>query len=212
MKTLLSLALLAALPVAAGAQIRITEWMYSGVPGEYVELSNIGSTAVDLTGWSFDDDSRTPGGFSLSGFGVVAPGESVLFTEATPEDFRAAWSLDLSVKVLGGVLNNLGRNDEINIFDASNQLVDRLTYGDQTFSGTIRTQDRSGNPNSLVALGANDPSLWSLASEGDAFGSVLSTGGGLGNPGEFALVPEPATAALVGLGLTAFVIRLRRRK
>jgi hypothetical protein len=72
-------------------QIRITEWMYDGAGGEWVELTNVGGAPVDLTGWSYDDDSATVGVFSLSGFGVVQPGESVVFTEATVAAFRSAW-------------------------------------------------------------------------------------------------------------------------
>ena len=36
----------------AQAQIQITEWMYNGADGtcEYVELTNLGSSAVDFAG------------------------------------------------------------------------------------------------------------------------------------------------------------------
>ena len=55
--------------------------------------------------------------------------------------------------------NNLGRDDEINIFNGAT-LVDRLTYGDQTFPGTIRTQGKSGVPTTCQALGANNVGAW----------------------------------------------------
>ena len=43
--------------------IKITEWMYNAddTGGEFVEFTNFGATAVDFTGWSFDDNSRAPG-------------------------------------------------------------------------------------------------------------------------------------------------------
>ena len=44
-----------------GAGIRITEWLYSGSRGEFIELTNTSDSAIDLTGWSYDD-SRTPRG------------------------------------------------------------------------------------------------------------------------------------------------------
>jgi predicted extracellular nuclease len=191
---------------AASAQIRITEWMYRGAPGEFVEFTNVGATLIDLTGWCYDDDSRintTAGGaFDLGAFGIVAPGESVLITEAAPATFRAAWNLGAGVKVLGPYTNNLGRNDEINVFDNAGALVDRLTYGDETFPGSIRTQNFSGNiPQS--ALGTNNPLAAVLSSVGDGFGSYASTSATVGNPGAY--VPEPglATAALVGAVLLA---------
>lgn len=204
----------------AYAQIRITEWMYNGATtptniGEFVELTNIGGTSVDMTGWSFDDDSRTPGSQPLGSFGVVAPYESVVLTDMTASQFRTAWGLSASVKVIGNNSNNLGRNDEINIYDASSALVDRLTYGDQNFAGTIRTQFVSGDPKTLAALHANDPSQWKLSVNGDAYGSHLATTGDLGNPGVFTLVPEPSTVALAlvgGLALVGRSLSRRRRK
>jgi len=193
--------LVAAMSNSSQGAMRITEWMYAGNGPEYVEFTNTGFSPIDMTGWSYDDDSALPGVFSLSGFGVVAPGESVLITEGIEATFRALWSLDPSVKVLAGYTNNLGRNDEINLFDASNALVDRLTYGDQDFPGTIRTQQKSGNPITLAALGANDVAQWQLAFEGDAYGSYFSATGDLGNPGiGNYVVPEPSSVALLILG------------
>jgi len=204
-RVIAAVAVLCAVCSAAQASIRITEWMYSGQNGEFVEFTNVGAGPVDMTGWSYDDDSRIPGVFSLSGFGVVQPGESVIITESSAADFRVAWSLPVSVKVLGGYTNNLGRNDEINLFDGSDQLVDRLTYGDQAFVGSIRTQGRSGNPTTPAALGANDVYQWTLSAVGDTFGSYASTGGDIGNPGVY--IPEPSALALIALGALA----VRRR-
>lgn len=191
---------------AASAQIRITEWMYQGANGEFVEVTNIGGAPIDMTGWSYDDDGRVPGSTSLSAFGVVMPGQSVVFTEALAADFRAAWALPLTVAVIGGVTDNLSRNDEINIFDNNGVLVDRLAYGDQNFPGTIRTQNRSGNP-LAGAPGANNAAMWALAVGGDQFGSYASAGGDLGNPGSF--IPAPGVAALLLGGVGA---ALRRRR
>jgi hypothetical protein len=194
---------------AEGA-IRITEWMYSGGSAEFVELTNVGGSPIDMTGWSYDDDSATPGVFSLSDFGIVAPGESVVFTETSPAGFRAEWSLPASVKVLGPYTNNLGRADMINIFDASNALADRLTYGDQAIPGTIRTQNQSGNPMTLAALGADNVAQWELSTVGDVHGSFASANFDVGNPGAFNVVPEPATLALAALAGLAVVCRGRK--
>ncbi|MFC4819970.1 DUF3616 domain-containing protein [Dokdonella ginsengisoli] len=167
------------------AQVRITEWMYDGAGGEYVELTNVGGQPVDLTGWSYDDDSATPGVFDLGGLGVVQPGESVVFTESDAETFRADWGLCAGQKLLGGYTNNLGRNDQINIFDASHALVDRLTYGDQNIPGSIRTQGASGWV-SAAGLGANNALEWTKSSVGDTEGSFASSGGAIGSPGRSA--------------------------
>jgi predicted extracellular nuclease len=213
LRTWLFIAALAAMSQPASAAIRITEWMYNGAGagnlGEFVEFTNLGAAAVDFTGWSFDDSSRVPGSQSLSAFGLVAPGESVVFTDSAAADFRTNWNLPAAVKIIGGNANNLGRSDEINLYDAANAPVDRLTYGDETFPGSIRTQNKSGNPNNAAALGANNPLLWSLSATGDAFGSVTSVAGEIGNPGTY-LVPEPATLTLAAAALLVICGQRRR--
>lgn len=199
------LASAAALTTAAGAQVRITEWMYNGGT-EFIEITNLGPAAVDFTGWSFDDSSRTPGSQSLSGFGVVAAGESVILTEAPAADFRFFWSLAASVKVIGENSNNLGRGDEINVYDDSNALVDRLTYDDQNIGGP-RTNAISGVPNDLSVLGTNTVTNWKLSVVGDEYNSYTSSLGDVANPGYF--IPAPAGAALFGV---AGLVAARRRR
>ncbi|MAR90044.1 MAG: lamin tail domain-containing protein [Pseudomonadota bacterium] len=219
LKTLTSAATLTLVLGAAQANaagIYITEWMYKGNGDEFIELTNLSGSAVDFSGWSYDDDSRTPGTFDLSGFGLVADGESVILTEANAADFRTDWGLDGAVRVLGGVSNNIGRSDEINIYESFNgstfPLADVLTYSDEDFPGSIRTDEVSGNPGTLAALGANDVSAWVSSAVGDSFNSYFSISGDLGNPGQFNPVPLPAAAWLFISGLAGlFGARLGRR-
>lgn len=174
----------------ASGGVRITEWMYSGLNGEFVEFTNISSQPIDLTGWSYDDDHAIAGTFDLSALGVLAPGESAVMTEAAAGTFRTAWGLQPSVKVIGGLGtvgvggNNLARNDEINLYNAQGALVDRLTYGDQTLPGTIRTQNFSGQAQA-PDIGQNDVSAWVRSALGDIFGSFASSGGDIGTPGAY---------------------------
>jgi predicted extracellular nuclease len=208
-------ALLAAVmvPLATGtanAGINITEWMYSGTDGEYVELTNVGPGAVDTTGWSYDDVDAVPGSEDI-GVGVLAVGESMILTESDAATFRTQWALPASVKVVGGITNNLGRGDEINVFDDNDLLVDRLTYGDQVYAGTIRTQNVSGVPMSPAALGANDVYQWKFSILFDEYGTYTSLGGDRGNPGFYAnIVPEPGSIVLAVLGLVGLLGTRRR--
>lgn len=108
--------------------------------------------------------------------------------------------------MIGGNSNNLGRSDEINIFDSSDNLVDRLTYNDQSGLGP-RTNSVSGNI--LPAnYGTNDAAAVVLSSVGDQFGSRLSSLGEIGNPGP---VPEPTSLCLAAAGAALLIGRRRER-
>jgi hypothetical protein len=167
--------------------IQITEYMYNGAGGlgEFIEFTNLSSNAVNMAGWSFDDNSRTPGSQDLSGFGIINPGESVILTESSAAAFRSVWSLADNVKVIGGSTNNLGRNDEINLYDASGALVDRLSYNDQIYAGTIRTENASGWAPTGKLANFVISTDWKLASINDGQNSRSSSGSDLGNPGHF---------------------------
>ena len=235
-RTALILAAAAGTAATANAGIQITEFMYTGEGDEFFELTNTGTTPVDMAGWVYDDSSRVfspsndtgadipdpldpeeelDAGLNLGSFGIIQPGESVVVHEGVDFVFRADWNLDPSVKTIELYENNLGRNDEINIFDASGNLVDRLTYNDQDFPGEVRARGFSANPKTLAALGANDYGQWQLASEGDVYGSYASlavdpddNASDIASPGFFQ-IPTPASAALLGLaGLGA----ARRRR
>lgn len=191
---------------SAAGVMRITEWMYNG--DEFIEFTNVGDASIDLTGWSFDDNSRAPGSVSLSAFGLVGAGESVILSEFDAATFRANWGLAASVDVIGSNTNNLGRADELNLYDGSSALVDRLTYDDATLGGP-RTQNLSANI-ALANLGLNLANLAVASVNGDAYGSYLSTSAFPGNPGQYLPIPEPATATLMGLGLLGLSAASRR--
>jgi len=59
------------------------------------------------------------------------------------------------------------------LYDSTGTLIDRLAFGDQTFPGTIRAQDFSGQA-PCAALGEDTIAAWVLSSVGDIYGSVQS--------------------------------------
>ncbi|MBP7747998.1 MAG: carbohydrate-binding domain-containing protein [Phycisphaerae bacterium] len=180
----LGLGLFFSLARAAVGDVVISEWMHAGTGslGEYVEFTNTGPGPVDMTGWSFDDDSGIAGTVSLSAFGIVAAGESVILTDDTPESFAAAWGLT-DVQIVGGNTANLGRNDTINLYDAGGNLVDSLAYGDESYPGTVRTQTKSCNVPPTDYGYTVAQAAWVLAAVGDAYGSYASTRAEVGSPG-----------------------------
>lgn len=200
---------------AANTDMQITEWMYKGSItvsgktgfGEFAEFTNTGTTSIDMTGWSYADDSKKAGDVSLSAFGVVAAGESVILTDAPADTFRSDWGLSASVKIIGGnSKDNLGNGDMINLYDTAGTLIDSLTYGS---TGNPITNGKSCNiPAADYGL-TTASSSWVLASVGDSYGSWTSSLGEVGSPGKISNVPEPATMVLLGLGS---LILANRRK
>ncbi|MBS1663858.1 MAG: DUF3616 domain-containing protein [Bacteroidetes bacterium] len=169
--------------------MRITEYMYNSSPREFVEFTNTGATDIDMTGWSYSDNGETPGAVSLSAFGIVHPGESVILTENTESDFRSDWNLCNGVKIIGGNTVNLGRADEINLYDNNGILIDRLTYDDQNLGGP-RTDGKSAWVSS-AALGRNIITSWTLSTVGDGEASVTAISGSIGSPGKSSLGGTP---------------------
>ncbi|MCB5186050.1 lamin tail domain-containing protein [Methylobacillus gramineus] len=201
----------------AQADVRISEWMYNTDntgSGEFIEFTNFGGGAVDFSSWSYDDDSRNPGTVSLAAFGIVNAGESVILTELDASVFRSLWNLAADVKVIGKLTTNLGRADEINLFNGTN-LVDRLTYDDRSSNGP-RTTGISGVPSVFSDVGANHASAWVFSVPGDQHGTYVSNAGDIGSPGRSAFitaVPEPSSYALLAAGLVLMgFVGYRRRQ
>lgn len=184
----LAFAALAAGTLASNAAgLKITEVMYTGLYGEFVEVTNtnaLGGASINLSGYVYSDNHRYTttgaGGIDLSAIGTLAPGKSAIITEADAAVFETVWygtftgvTKPSGLVIVGNVTLNLGRNDEVNIYDSGSSLVDRLTFNDEATAGTDpdgpRTEEFSAVPGPSTVLGDNKFKNWVL--------SVVNTAG-----------------------------------
>ena len=180
---------------------------------EFVQVTNLGSTPINMAGWSEDDNHATPDvtGHSLTGLGILQPGESGIITQATPADFIAFWgaaNLPVNLPIVGPYTNDELNTDSdtITLFNSSKVLVDQLFYS-TTNGGSADSVVRNAP---LDALGQNDNELWANSFLRDDYGSFgaaekLTI---IGNPGYY-MVPEPTGLGVLGL---AWVIGMRPRR
>jgi hypothetical protein len=215
-KTLLGLiaALAAVSAVPAHAAVSITEvapWASgnSAVGADWFELTNTGASAVDLTGWSMDDSSATPGVAPLTGVTSIAAGESVIFIEGAASlnaTFLNTWfggSAPAGFQIGNYAGSGVGLStggDAVNIFNAMNVAQASVSFGGSTAGYTFDNATGLNGPISqLSVVGVN--------------GAFLSADGNeIGSPGSIAAVPEAETYAmmLAGLGLVGVAARKRQ--
>jgi hypothetical protein len=122
------------------SQLRITEVMSSGGTSDWFELTNFGTTSVDITGWKVDDSSfGLATSFLLNGVTSIAPNERVMFCENASASyattFRTFWGLASSVQVgtyTGTQIGLSSGGDGVIVFDASGTEVWRVSFGAAT--------------------------------------------------------------------------------
>jgi PEP-CTERM putative exosortase interaction domain len=198
------------------AALVITEVMSSSAHGsgsnngDWFELTNTGPVAVDITGWSWDDDSMIPGSAFFGGLTSIAAGQSIIISEepiGSEAQWSASWGITgVTVLTLGGSnFRNFGANgDAIYIFDANDNLVTSVSFGVAT-QGHSFQWDMSGEYLGTAVVG--EYGAFRAVSNGEV---PPGPGIDVGSPG-FALVPEPSTIALLALTLGAGVLAGFRR-
>jgi hypothetical protein len=215
MKSLLPLFLIAASVASAPGAIVITEVMSSSGHGggtnngDWFEIINTGASAVDITGWTWNDNDSTnsPGNFgSLTSIGA---GQSVIIAEEDASGFISAWGLSgVTVVGLGGTIFQglSGPNgDSVIIYDNLGAVVASVTFG-AAVQGSSFEWDSNGT--SLATSIAGQNGAFVASANGQTTGPGPGTD--IGSPG-IAVVPEPSSLLLSGLGALALLTRRRSR-
>jgi hypothetical protein len=182
---------------------------------DWFELTNTGASAVDITGWKFDDSSNlAANAVPFRGITSLPAGKSAIFFESDDlgdddqlikDLFITNWfggtaPAGFTIAGYGGSgLGLSGTNgDAVNIYDATNALVARVTFGAVTPGSPTRSFDN--------AAGLNNVAITTVSTAG-VNGAFLASGA-VGSPGS--IVPEPATATLAIAGTLAIVAARRR--
>jgi hypothetical protein len=140
--------MLFALPASAAASVQITELMYDleGADNgfEWVEITNTGSTAVDVGNWRlFEGDTNHTLALAAGSSSIVPAGGSAVIAD-NPEKFLVHWPGVGTVFNSAFSLSNTG--ETLTLKNATLEIVDQVSYtallGAAGDSGSLH---RSGN-------------------------------------------------------------------
>ena len=222
-KAAAAVALFVPLLAAAGVApiVAITEVSPTGSSASYgadwFELTNTGSSALDITGWKMDDNSNSFAvSVALRGVTSIAAGQSVVFIEGGSTgtgdavlnaNFKSAWFGAAATSVTFGNYGGAGvglsaTTDAVNIFNSFGTVMARVDFGASTAGISF---DNQAGLNNVVLTQK------SVVGVNGAFTSASS--GEVGSPGTIVTaVPEPETYALMLAGLAVVGVAARRRK
>ena len=191
---------------AAAPSVAISHTTNTVANGDWWELFNSGASDIDLTGYSWDDNSATAGSADFNNV-TIAAGTYLIVCQETigaEQAWREVWGIAASVPVinLGNTeFQNFGSTgDEVHLYSPALVELAAVTFGAATIGFSFEW-DNAGTSLGLSVIGENG------AFQATASGGGV-TGPDVGSPGTGAAIPEPGTAALLVLGAAAL---LRRR-
>ena len=161
---------------------------------EFVELLNLSSSIMNLSGWSLSDSTQTRHIFPSGTF--INPNEFLaVFGGGSPNLAGVNWQV-ASTGTLS--LNNAG--DQISIFDQTNLLIDQITYGSSAGNDQSLSRNPDGSGATFVLHSTIPESAGALFSPGKTISGQLT----------LSVVPEPVTILSFSLG-TLGIVTFKRR-
>lgn len=195
---------------AQGAGIlRITEAMtkssVTDITPDWVELTNYGDTAIDITGWRIDDNSFSWGAAAaltpyttgtLAAWTTIEPGESVVFLETATAassipTLQSLWNLGTGVGAVrnpklgsysGSGLSLSSSGDGVALFSADSQQVTRVSFGAATTGYTFFWNYDSAGVLATAPLG-------SVSADGVGYAYTSGSASMVGSPGIATVAP-----------------------
>lgn len=186
----------------------------AGYAADWFEVTNTGTTTVDITGWKFDDNSNTNDlAVALRGVTSLAPGASAIFLEGRPDattdatiiaNFSTAWfgsatpPAGMLIGTYGGSgVGMSGSGDAVNLFDAAGVRVTGVSFGAAATGSPLATFDNSAG---LGAAVLPLPPVTTLSADKVNGAFVSFNGAEVGSPGARILA-----SPLTGIDLSTYV-------
>ncbi len=211
-------ATLAVAPVAGTASaaggIIVSEAVYWGngntsYGADWFEVTNTSASAVDITGWRFDDNSNSfANSVALAGVTSIGAGESVVFIEgtaATATAFVNAWfggtapaGFHIGTYTGSGIsFGNSG--DAVNLFDAGGTLRANISFGAAMTSSPFASFDNAAGVDGGVVT------TLSAAGVSGSFSIVDNANTTIASPGTIVSAPGSTTTTSTTTTTTTIV-------
>ena len=153
-------------PAATVSITEVASWSSSttSVAADWFEITNYGTTALDITGWKVDDNSNLfTAALPLTGITSIAPGQSVIFLETSATNaatiianFKSTWfginpPANLQVGSYTGASIGLSSSgDAVNLYDANGNLKANVVFGAATTNYSFN--NAAGLNNATITL------------------------------------------------------------